>query len=47
MKLIEKISYNASIKLKEGETLKYDTFEDVLYEVDCGGKKYEDQSSIK
>ena len=40
MKIVEKIPYNASIKLKKGETLKYDVFEDVLYEVDCGGKKY-------
>ncbi len=40
----KKVPYSASIRFETGETLKYDVIDGVLYEVNCGNKKYDDQS---
>ena len=42
--ICKKIPYSASIRFETGETLKYDVIDGILYKVDCGSKKYDDQS---
>jgi hypothetical protein len=42
--ICKKIPYSASIRLDSDNTLNYDVINGVLYKVDCGNKKYDDQS---